>query len=539
MDLQEIRKLPTDNGESEVNQTDAPPISVASKKQPVQPTREFSFGRRLAFTIDHDSIQMAVASHMGSYVKLIDTTKLYFDSAHRSSESRQHLMLATIKEYVRKFGGRWPTISLALTGPQTALRSVMVPKLKGAELDAALTYEGRRQIPFPAEDCWIDTRVVEAISQGDEHHLRASVLAATKIAVQELLSPFEELGLEVSRIYHTQDVIGQLLKSLPGYQNNADYTLINVHNRSTEIAYFRGRNLEFYHVSSLGSSFLANSSDPTVFEYFAESLTTEIQNSLDFYGGQFSDNRDPEIFIYGDLAYTEELIELISNRYGLKFSRFPGSDLKLNFGQQLSHDDICVNLSAVAVAVSREKIANLLPTQAKQKLKLKKINLAGTATLVVLGVILIAQWLVSASSLSNARERLAQLEYQTEKFQASKMFATYNLLKRKLIANQAFIAKTQEEPSYLGLNLKELSHQVPKSVHLYNLEFTADAPDRNYLLSGLITTDLIPPELVLAEMVENLLASPFYEDVIVERHVKRHKTEGTILDFTLSMKAII
>jgi len=538
MNLPELRKRPTDGG-PEGNQTDAAPISIESKKQLVQPTREFSFGRRLAFTIDQDSIQMAATTHLGSYVKLIDTTKLYFDSEHRSSESRRLLMLTTIREYVRKYGGRWPTISLALTGPQTALRSVMVPELKGAELGAALSFEGRRQVPFPAEDCWIETRVIEVISQGKEHRLRASVLAATKLAVQELLSPFEDLGLEVGRIYHTQDVIGQLLESLPGYRTKADYTLINVHNRSTEIAYFRGSNLEFYHVSSLGSSFLANRTDPTVFEYFAESLAMEIQNSLDFYGGQFSDNRDPEIYIYGDLAYTEELIELISDRHSLKFRRFPGSDLNLNFGPRLSHDDICVNLPAVAVAVSRGRVANLLPTPAKQKLKLKKINQVGTAALIILGVVLIAQWLVSTSSLTNAGERLAQLEHQAEEFQASEMFATYNHLKRKLTANQAFFAKTQEEPSYLGLNLKELSHQVPKPVHLYNLEFNADAPDRNYLLSGLITTGSTPPELVLAEMVENLVASPFFEDVIVERHVKRRKPEGTVLDFTLSMRAII
>lgn len=537
MDLSEHREQPTDGGAESRPTTLAPNITEL-QRQHVSPTGEFSFGRRLAFAIDDDSIQMVAASHVGPRVKLLDATKFYLASDQKSSENRQLLISSTIKEYVSQFGGRWPTIALTLTGPQTALRSIVIPELKGAELASALNFEGRRQIPFPAEDCWIDSRVTEIISDDQTRKMRASVFAATKLAVQETLSPFVDLGFDVGCVYQTQDVLGQLLRSLPNFRPDANYTLINIHSRSTEIAYFHGSNLEFFHVSSLGSSFLANRSDPTVFEYFAESLATEIQNSLDFYGGQFTSGRDPDIFIYGDLAYTEELIDLISDRHGLRFRRFPGEHLHLNIGDELAPEDICVNLAAVAAAVSQGKIANLLPTPAKRESALKKANRIGIAATIFIGFVLIAQWLVSASSLATSQKHLDQLEAQAAKFQASEMFATYNRLKRKLIANQAFIAKTREEPSYLGLNLKELSHQVPPAVHLYNLEFSARATDNNYQLSGLVSGNSAPPELILAEMVENLIASPFFEDVIVERHVKRRKSSGTLLDFTLSMRAI-
>jgi Tfp pilus assembly PilM family ATPase len=532
MNLPTFRKQPADPT------ADGHQIDAAPTTEPIRPPREFFFGRRLAFAIDEDSIQMAAALHLGPRVKLLDATKFYLVSEQQTAESRQQLLQSTIRRYVHQHGGRRPSISLTLTGPQTALRSITVPELKTAELDAALTFEGRRQIPFPAEDCWLDTRVTEAITQGDNRRLRASVLAATKLAVQELLNPFEDLGLQTTCLYHTQDVIGQLVESLPQYRTDVNYTLINIHSRSTEIAYFRGNNLEFYHVSSLGSSFLANRTDPTVFEYFAESLATEIQNSLDFYGGQFATGQDPEIYIYGDLAYTDELIDLISDRHGLRFCRFPGNDLVLNHGPKLSPDDICVNLAAVAAAVNRGKIANLLPTPIKQAVRQKRINRMSIAALMVLGLMLISHWLASATMLSGARSRLAKLENQADQFQASEMFATYNHLKRQLTANKAFIAQTTEDPSYLGLNLKELSHQVPKPVHLYRLEFRADVSDQNYQISGLITSGSTPPELVLAEMVENLAASPFFEDIIVERHLKRRKPEGTVLDFTLSMRAI-
>ncbi len=537
MDLSKHTEQPTES-DTGGQSTEPASNSTELKRQHVSPASEFSFGRRLAFAIDEDSIQMVAASHVGPHVRLLDATKFYLASEQKSTENRQLLLSTTIKQYVREYGGRWPSIALTLTGPQTALRSIVVPNLKGTELAAALNFEGRRQIPFPAEDCWIDSRVTEMMSDGQSRKMRASVFAATKLAIQELLLPFVDLDLDVGCIYQTQDVLGQLLRSLPNFQPNANYTLINIHARSTEVSYFNGSNLEFFHVSSLGSSFLANRTDPTVFEYFAESLATEIQNSLDFYGGQFASGRDPDIFIYGDLAYTEELIDLISDRHGLRFRRFPGEHLHLNFGPKLSPDDICVSLPAVAAAVGRRKIANLLPTPIKRESKIRKTNQVGIAATAFIAFVLIAQWLVSASSLTNSQEHLAQLESQAAKFQASEMFATYDRLKRKLSANQAFIAMTREEPSYLGLNLKELSHQVPKAVHLYNLEFIASAPENNYQLSGLVTGSSTPPELILAEMVENLIASPFFDDVTVERHVKRRRADGTLLDFTLSMRAI-
>ena len=536
MDLPRLRKSKVGT-DSQGNPAPTEPVPAKTTTKQVRPARDFGFGRRLAFTIDDDSIQMAAAKHLGPCVRLLNVNKTYFSSDEKSG---RNMLRRTISEYVRKYGGRRPSISLTLTGPQTALRTVTVPRLKSSELQSTLGYEARRQVPFPAEDCWIDYRVTDAITRGGEQHLGASIFAATKLAVEDLLAPFEELGLEVDRIYHTQDVIGQLLGPLADFKETSHYALIDIHRRSTEISYHRGCNLEFYHVSSLGSSFLANRSDPTVFEYFAESLATEIQNSLDYYGGQFSSSQIQEIFIYGDLSYTDELISLLSNRFGLRFRRFPIDHLDFVRDRNLPFEnDLSVCLPAVAAAVNQAQIANLLPTQLKQRRSLRRVNSIGVAAMMLLASLLIAHWITMTAFLADARDHLAERERQAAEFRASEMFATYNHLKRKLAANQSFMAKTREEPSYLGLNLKELSSLVPSAVRLYDLEFNANAPERNYLLSGLITTRSTPPELVLAEMVENLIASPFYENVIVEPHVKRRRPEEFVLDFSLSMRGII
>ena len=91
----------------------------------------------------------------------------------------------------------------------------------------------------------------------------------------------------------------------------------------------------------------------------------------------------------------------------------------------------------------------------------------------------------------------------------------------------------------MGLNLKELSRLTPPSVRLYSLDYRSQTEGRNYTLVGVITTGETPPELVLAEFIENLTASPFYEGVKVDHQVKRRSNGRFELEFSLSMEGII
>jgi Tfp pilus assembly PilM family ATPase len=518
----------------------SPARAPESAIKSITPTAQYRLGRHLAFTVDETAIQMAAARHLGASVKLLEVEKVYFGPDDPATTDRATVLRDSIDQFVKMHGGRFPTISLTLTGPQTALRTVKLPFLRGTELQAALAFEAKRQIPFPDQDCWIDSRVTESITRGSEKSLKASILAATKIAVEEQLAPFRDLGLPVEHVYHTQDVVGRLLEKLPDYDSNRHYTLIDIHRRSTEISYYHGGELEFYHVSSLGSSFLANRSDPTVFEYFAESLATEVQNSLDYYSGQFASPLSREVYIYGDLSYTTDLISQLTDRFGYNFRQFPIEQLGFARGRELPFEgNLAVCLPAVAAVTNQAGIADLLPAGAKRDRLRRKIDRVGIAAIATVGALLLALAVGVTLSVDSAHHHLAELQMQAEEVRSGEMFITYNHLKRRLAANQAFMDKASEAPSYLGLSLKELSHLVPDSVRLYDLQYLADAPESNLQISGLVATSSTPPELILAEMVENLIGSPFYEDVVVERHVKRHADDRHILDFHLSMRGAI
>jgi Tfp pilus assembly PilM family ATPase len=517
-----------------------PGVSKAISMSWQLPRRQFPLGRRLAFSFDGEAVQMAAASHTGKRISLLGVRKTYIPRSAVTPDEQHAHVLGAIREFVEEFGGRWPGIAVTVDGQETALRSILMPKLKPRDLAAAVKFEARRQIPFPVEDCEFEYRTVQNIATGSEQQSKVALLAATRHLVQEKLTPLQELGLEVGHVYHAQDVIGQLLPWLPHFNPDMDYAFVNVQRDHSEISYYHGSNLAFFHVSSLGSSFLANRNDPTMFEYFSESLATEIQNSLDYYSGQYSSQFANEIFVYGDLAYSDELIGRLTDRFGLSFVRFPAELLGFVHRKNLPFEDtLPVCLPALAAVICQAKLANLLPETYRARRRNKIAGRLSMAAAVTIAGLLAISWLSDVSTVRTANERLRRVEQEVEQFRASEMFATYNLLKRSIASSESFIAKTKDAPSYFGLNLKELSRLTPASVRLQHLDFQPSSGDHNFVLAGVITTENSPPELVLAEFVENLEASPFYDNIRVDRNVKKRVPEGFQLEFNLSLDGVI
>jgi len=252
----------------------------ALKFESICPGRQFRFGRHLAFAIDDDTIQMAASTHSLYGPKLLHVSKAYIPQGDEGEDTKEKFLKTQISGFARSYGGRKPTVSLTVSGPETALRVLTLPDLKGSDLRSAVGFEANRQLPFPTNECLIDYQTTQRIVTGHDKHLRVSVQAATENMVQQQLDLFDQIGLDVTDIYYGHCVVGQLIPVLPDYDHNSNYTLINILRSRCEIAYYQGSVLEFVHVGSIGSSLLSRKNDLTTFEYFAESLATEIQNSL-------------------------------------------------------------------------------------------------------------------------------------------------------------------------------------------------------------------------------------------------------------------
>jgi len=495
-------------------------------------------GRRLAFCISDQAVQMAAASHDYRRPTIIASQKQYIPTALTDDAERADFVNRAVLDFVAQYGGRSPRAALAVSGPRTALRTFTLPALRSSQLASAIGYEVRRQVPFPPDDCVWDFRLIEKIEHDRERKVRASILAATRAEVASRIAPIRQAGCIVDEVYVSQDVIGRLLTRLKGFSDSTYYTLIDIQPQRTEIAYYHGGNLAFVHTSSVGSSFLRRRNDSTVFEYFAESLATEIQNSLDYYSGQFATHQAPEIFIYGDLAYSEDLTDRLTDRFGFRFRQFPSEDLEIPIAREFGdRETVAVCLPAVAACCNRSRLPNLLPPAEKKRLRQRQLDRYGAAALVVLAVTGSSQWLAVSHELHSRRNELMRLQQNVEQLKTSDAYFTYQTLRNKITGDQSFISKVGENQSFVAVGLKEISRLTPAAVQLFNLEYRSDIADQNMLLSGLVRTSTTPPELVLAEFIENLTGSSVFAEVTIERHVKRRQPDGFLMEFHLNLRS--
>ncbi len=519
----------------------ATPAAPSVNSERLIPARqEVAYLRQISFAIDQAGIQMAVAKHRGKTRTLLDARKEYFPKSIATDEERLRHITQSISQYLREHGGSGSRVTLSVAGPETIFRIFPMPALAKGDLDAAVEFEAKKQIPFPPRESLFDSRPVYRLQSDGQERVKIALHATTKNFIRDQLAPFDALGVRPSGISHTHDVIGHLLRGLPDFTEEKLFTLVNIERQRTELAYYRGSNLEFCHSCALGSSFLAQRTGTTVFEYFAESLAGEIQNSLDYYTGQYSSQFANRIYIYGDLSYSDELIQLLTDHFGFEFKRFPAEELDIPGCGNLSiESSLPVCLAAVASATNNFRLANLLPSEYQKDLRTKKSNHATLVGLIVLGGLLLAGYINERKGLSADTWKLAELADRTQSFKSSTMFDTYNMLKRQISASQNYLEKSKSVPSYLGSSLKELSHLTPAGIRLVNMDFHSDGTGHNLFVQGIVTARETSPEVTLAEFVENLMASPFYSNVTVAHYSKRPLAAGFEMDFQLDMRGVL
>ncbi|UCC44553.1 MAG: pilus assembly protein PilM [Candidatus Zixiibacteriota bacterium] len=506
----------------------------------VQPKRQYRLGRFLACCIEDQAIQLAAAKSIGTRQTLVDVRKVYIASPKATGEERAIFIANTLREYVAEFGGRYPNISICISGPETAYRTLEMPALSRRELAAALVFEAKRNLPFPVEQSVFDYRTIQESTDKGSNGIKVALLAATGRLLTENLAPFDQLNLEVEHVYHVQDVIGQMLRNIRRFSEAKSYAVLNVKQDTTEISFYAGSNLEFTHLSNIGSAFLARRSDPTVFEYFSESLAGELQNSLDYYTGQFSTEFSSQVYIYGDLAYSDDLVNMLTDRFGFSFMRFPiGGISCTGSSREECQSTLPVCLPATAAALCTARLANLLPPNRKNQLRIRHINRLGIVAALLLGLALITGWIMQRMSVTSAQERLGASSRQLEIYRGSEAYAAYSRIKQQIAVDQSYLEKIRQSPSFLGLSLKELSRLTPSSIRLSDLDYNASQPNQNLELRGEVRSTTVPPEIILAEYVEALTSSPFYADITVKRHVKRRVGDQFRLEFELTAKATV
>ncbi|MFQ5452563.1 MAG: pilus assembly protein PilM [Candidatus Zixiibacteriota bacterium] len=533
--INRIKKEKPDKGSVDKN---TGPSKITVKK--IHPAKHQFFGKIISFNIDNFSIEMAATWHWGYKRKLLAIKIDYFPKENFSSKKKKQFISNKISEFINRYGGMFTKISLPISGKETTFRTITMPALNKKDLTSAIGYEVNKQIPFPIEDCNYNFRTVYEITDTKKTLYKIDLQAATKKYIFKRLEPFESQGINISSLYHTNDATGQLLKHLKNYNEHNNYTLLRIGLEETEISFYNGSTLEFSHIFTVSSVILGDKPERTRYEYFAELIANEIQTSLDFYTGQYTSSFNNKIYVYGDHATKTELLDLLNSTGGIKFELFPVAELNfINIIDVKSLDVLVTCLPVLAISTCQVSLANLLPAGDRLARRLARINAYSKYSLALLAFILMVSWGVLRNDINEVRENLMSTNHQIEEFKNSEFFHTYNLIKRQIAYDQSYMDLIKGSPSYLNLNLKELSNLTPLAIELIFLKYQSDLNDGNIYMHGVVESKDIPPEIILAEYIENLIASPFYEDVAIIRHVKKKVRNHFEIEFQIKMQGTV
>lgn len=514
-------------------ETEIPPLPE-QRERLLQLKERLLIGRRVCFTIEDDAVQMASADHWGQRALLVAARKVYIPTATTAAAKRRAAIIEALHEFAKDNHSQRAKFVLAVKGAETVFRVFYMPSLKESDLRSAIQFEAKKQLPFPIEDCYFDYRVVSDVELAGQKKKKIALFAALKTHVDQRLELFSELGLSISHIMHAQETLGQLLADLPFYDQQGGFSLLGIERNRSDMSYYRGTTLEFSHGIGLGSSFLSNRVDATMYEYFAEAMAGEIQNSLDYYAGQFSSLGGNQVFVHGDLAYSDDLINLLSDRFGFSFRRFPAEDLR-SIGRlpEEVRDSVSVCLSAVSAALAHTSTSNLLPRPLQIRLQQQRVERFLLLGVVATILLLAALSVIDLQSTSTQRNNLAAIVRHQEDLRSSPLFARYAEAVDLITRNRQYLANSVAAPSYWHNNLKELSLITPEGIRLTQIEVTADLTDQNLHVSGEAIARATPPELLLAEFVSRMTQSPFYDRVDVVRYHRSRIDAGQRLEFQI------
>jgi hypothetical protein len=484
---------------------------------------------------------MAAVAHLGRYRKILDIDKQFLSHDQDRPKERRLQINKAVTDFIIKHRGPFSVVSLSISGRETVLRNFLLPTIKKKDLASAVEIEAKKQLPFPVDDCTYDFRPISTVKSGTRQLYNISLLAATRRLIRDKLEPFGELKKHVEHIYHATDVVGRLLPYIEGFEDFGVYTTLNIGQNQSEIAFYRGSSLEFYNVFNIGASILGKHPDLVSYSFMAESLASEIQMAIDFYTGRFNRVVPNKIFVYGDMVYSNEVVENLRTSSGYFFERFPIHKLGFISKANLSafEAEIPVCLPTFAASLCPAGMADVLPKEAKQVHRSYRLNNYAKAALITLIVILMGSWGLLNKAVAIKKSELKSLNSQVNDFVNSEAYVSYNLLKRQIAIDKAYLESAEESPTFLSLNLKELSLRTPKEVRLLNMQFRPNDLDANLVIEGNVFSKDMPPEVILAEFIENLADSPFYKNVEVNRHVKKETKQGFEIDFSIKCRGLI
>jgi Tfp pilus assembly PilM family ATPase len=491
-------------------------------------------GRQLGLVITDKSVRICLVKQVLHRRRIVDMSTLQFDPQNTASWPRRiDAAIAAIKDY---FGERKLSripVNVSLVGDDIAFRRMYLPRMPRKELAAAILWEGQKLFPFDFGQCFLHHEIADAGDQSKYEQIGVNLVAVKRDVIEILYDKMRVAGFPVGHVDFLPAVVTQAFP-LSESKNDGTCRLLLLLDDDQSLAIFvrRGR-LEFFQqfVTSVvpdGGGRMMNTA----------AMAAELTTFLDLFNGQQFGNAVDEIVMAGKYAADPDVADVFTGNTGLPCRRLSECPVLRSSLHPVKGTRGEAMLDVVATALADISRHPLIPDTARQKIERKKTILR-LATATVFALVIIGNFHAQSLLLNHRlRMELDSARSASQTYENSPAYQAYLSLMSELSRRQTIRAHSQSrQSSHFHLLMKELSRTIPRDISLTSVEYSDEKSQGVLRLEGIVSLSGFSPEIVLAQYIEALNKSPFFENVTVKRHLKKNDNGRFDLSFMLEMGA--
>jgi type IV pilus assembly protein PilM len=413
---------------------------------------------------------------------------------------------------------RTSNIITAVSGPQTVIRHLLLPKVAKSELHDAILWNARKDLPFNAETAMVDYAILGEVTHQGIQKLSVLVALAEDSVIREHLAMLEKAEIIPERVVVAPLALFNAFRTIAEKQELQEGVIIEIGSANCFVLFIKDGLLQFAREITIGGQeiidHIAGSHDvgtgvhkfsrkeaeeilkeigvpdPTSYQETRFGVTTtqlepiilppvdrmvaQIQRTMDYFRSKFSTVEPDAIWLSGGVAAIPGFQEYLAETLGKQVNLLdPCEDAALL--PKLAEDaDFQKSKPAFAVAYgiasTGSKGLNLLPADLKaipkQAMAAKLMKTGAAMVGLLLCVLTWATWGRGAED----EMRLLQIQQQLETLQpAVRQVMTLQQQKSALTSNyqalQASIAGIGQTHDVIGV-LQMLSNMIPEYMRI-------------------------------------------------------------------------
>jgi len=490
---------------------------------------------RLGVTVADDSLRLALVKTGKKKPVFIDGEILPWpdDNSNDAWPARRDIIVEAILRILKKNSKMHAPVNIGMLGREIGLRRLNLPDMPSGELAEAVRWESNKLFPFDISQCILDHEIVGK-SGANSDKLAVNITAASDSIISDLTQKLTKANINVGQINFLPAVLVEALRQKEAWSAGQASLILYLDRGQGMATFVRGGYIELHQdfivqpiESSVGDGSLQN----------LNALMEELTSFLELYFAQGQVQNVDNVFMAGFFTENVSNCELFSEQLDMPvsvmkdFSWWPAF---ANIYNNPALPFLTTSLLTALVLPYPHRLAK--PQHLDRGQRSQKAVCAITAIFLALLTATILYW-TDCRTESGLNTTLSQLQDNISSIESSPGYLTYLSMTSKLaLSNPPGNGDLRKNRSLYSLLLKELSLKIPPELNFRTLDISVE--DGRYIMGidGIVVENKISPEIILAQYVRWLDESPFFSNVEIISHGKKHSQGRFEVNFQIKME---